>query len=164
VPGVRILDGGLSAWSASGYRQATGAARPRPASDIGLGPGHLPTLTADQAADIARTGTLLDARAAERYRGEVEPIDPRAGHIPAAVSAPTSANLDGDRFRGTSELRERFAGLRGPVGAYCGSGVTAAHEIAALAIVGIEAALYPGSWSEWSADPARPVETGEAPA
>ena len=162
VPGVRILDGGLGGWISAGYQQATGTAQPRTAGDIGLRPGQLPTLTADEAAELARAGTLLDARAAERYRGEVEPIDPRAGHIPGAVSAPTTANLDGDRFHGTAELRERFAGLRGPVGVYCGSGVTAAHEIAALAIAGIDAALYPGSWSQWAADPDRPAETGDA--
>ena len=162
VPGVRILDGGLGAWSGAGYQLATGTARPRPAGDISLEPGQLPTLTADEAAALARTGTLLDARAGERFRGEVEPIDPRAGHIPGAVSAPTAANLDGERFRAPAELRDRFAGLRGPVGVYCGSGVTAAHEVAALAIAGIDAALYPGSWSEWSSDPDRPAETGAA--
>ena len=158
---VRILDGGLGAWAAAGYGQATGDARPRPASDIVLTGGHLPTLTADEAAAWPETGLLLDARAGERYRGEVEPVDPRAGHIPGAVSAPTTENLAGGSFRSTAELRERFSGLgSGPVGVYCGSGVTAAHEIAALAIAGIDAALYPGSWSAWSADPARPAETG----
>ena len=161
VASVRILDGGLGAWAAAGYGQATGAARPRPGSDIVLSGGHLPTLTADEAAALPAIGALLDARAGERYRGEVEPIDPRAGHIPGAVSAPTVENLAGSAFRSTAELRERFGGLgAGPVGVYCGSGVTAAHEIAALAIAGIDAALYPGSWSAWSADPSRPIETG----
>jgi thiosulfate/3-mercaptopyruvate sulfurtransferase len=108
---------------------------------------------------------LLDARAGERYRGEVEPVDPRAGHVPGAVSSPTAENLDTDgRFRTAAVLSERFAALGvGPgttVGVYCGSGVTAAHEVAALAEAGIEAALWPGSWSQWSADPARPVATG----
>jgi thiosulfate/3-mercaptopyruvate sulfurtransferase len=161
VPDVRILDGGLGAWAAAGYDQATGEARSRPASDIVLEGGHLPTLTADEAAALPATGLLLDARAGERYRGEVEPIDPRAGHIPGAVSAPTTENLAGGVFRSSAELRGRFeARGTGPVGVYCGSGVTAAHEIAALAIVGIDAALFPGSWSAWSADPDRPVETG----
>ncbi|WP_229070450.1 sulfurtransferase [Actinoplanes sp. DH11] len=165
VTDVRILDGGLAAWQAAGYAQATGDARPRPAGDVVLTGGHLPTLTADEAAALSRTGTLLDARAAERYRGDVEPVDPRAGHIPGAVSAPTAANLqDGvPLFRTAEQLRERFAGLTGPVGVYCGSGVTAAHEIAALAVAGIDAALYPGSWSAWSADPDRPVATGDQP-
>jgi thiosulfate/3-mercaptopyruvate sulfurtransferase len=162
VPGVRILDGGLAGWLAAGHAQVDGVARPQPASDINLEPGHLPTLTADEAAALPATGTLLDARAAERYRGEVEPVDPRAGHIPGAVSAPTSENLRRGvpLFKPAAELRARFADLSttGPVGVYCGSGVTAAHEIAALAVAGIDAALYPGSWSAWSSDPDRPVE------
>ncbi|GLY98490.1 rhodanese-like domain-containing protein [Actinoplanes sp. NBRC 103695] len=157
VTGVRILDGGLGAWRAAGHAEATGEARPRPESTIVLDGGHLPTLTADEAAALPATGTLLDARAAERYRGEVEPIDPRAGHIPGAVSAPTAENLRDGRFRTEAELRDRFAAVTGPVGVYCGSGVTAAHEIATLAIAGIDAALYPGSWSAWSSDPDRPV-------
>ena len=108
---------------------------------------------------------LLDARAGERYRGEVEPIDPRAGHIPGAISAPATENLtDGvPYFKTAAALQERFALREGPVGVYCGSGVTAAHEIAALAVAGIDAALYPGSWSAWSADPDRPISTGEQP-
>jgi thiosulfate/3-mercaptopyruvate sulfurtransferase len=160
VPNVRILDGGLAAWQAAGYGQATGDARPQPPSDIVLDGGHLPTLTADDAAALPATGVLLDARAGERFRGEVEPIDPRAGHIPGAQSAPTTENLRSGvpYFRPTGELRERFADLGPEVGVYCGSGVTAAHEIAALAIAGVDAALYPGSWSAWSADPDRPVE------
>ncbi|MBL7491071.1 sulfurtransferase, partial [Frankia sp. AgW1.1] len=96
----------------------------------------------------------------------VEPVDPKAGHIPGARGAPTGANLDeAGRFLPPRVLRARFAALgvgegTGVVGVYCGSGVTAAHEIAALAVAGIDAALYPGSWSEWSADPTRPVATG----
>jgi thiosulfate/3-mercaptopyruvate sulfurtransferase len=163
---VLILDGGLAAWQAAGHAVATGSARRRQPSDIVLDGGHLPTLTADEAAALPGRGTLLDARAAERYRGEVEPIDPKAGHIPGAVSAPTTGNLrEGvPLFKAADELRERFSGVSGPVGVYCGSGVTAAHEIAALAIAGIDAALYPGSWSAWSSDPARPVATGPSPA
>ncbi|WP_438873091.1 sulfurtransferase [Paractinoplanes toevensis] len=165
VPDVRILDGGLTAWRTEGYGVGQGEARPRPASDIVLDGGHLPVLSADEAATLPATGTLLDARAGERYRGEVEPIDPRAGHIPGAISAPTTGNLRAGvpLFKSADELRERFAGVRGQVGVYCGSGVTAAHEIAALAVAGIDAALYPGSWSAWSADPDRPVATGETP-
>ncbi len=129
----------------------------------------MPVLDADGAAALARSGVLLDARAAERYRGEVEPVDPVAGHIPGAVSAPTSENVDADgRWRTGDELRARFAALgavRGgpPVGAYCGSGITAAHEVLALGLVGIDAALYPGSWSEWVTDPSRPVALGPRP-
>jgi thiosulfate/3-mercaptopyruvate sulfurtransferase len=111
---------------------------------------------------------LLDARAAERYRGEVEPIDPRAGHVPGAVSAPTTANLEPDgTFLRMTELVDRFVtlgvGPRTTVGVYCGSGVNAAHEVAALAAAGIEAALWPGSWSQWAADPSRPASTGRQP-
>ncbi|BCY11832.1 hypothetical protein L3i22_069200 [Actinoplanes sp. L3-i22] len=165
VADVRLLDGGLAAWRAAGYAEASGSARPRAAGDVVLDGGHLPVLTADEAAALPRTGTLLDARAGERYRGEVEPIDPRAGHIPGAVSRPTGENLQSGipYFKTADELRERFADVRGTVGVYCGSGVTAAHQIAALAVAGIDAALYPGSWSAWSADPARPVATGDRP-
>nr|WP_239144008.1 sulfurtransferase [Actinoplanes philippinensis] len=165
VTGVRILDGGLAAWRASGYAEATGSATPRRPGDVVLTAGHLPTLTADEAAALPGAGTLLDARAGERYRGEIEPIDPRAGHIPGAISRPTGGNLqDGvPCFKTADQLRERFAGVTGPVGVYCGSGVTAAHQIAALATLGVDAALYPGSWSAWSSDPDRPVATGEQP-
>jgi len=168
VPDVRLLDGGLDAWVAAGGPLETGDVTPAQ-GDVVLRPGGLPTLDADAAAALAAgDGTLLDARAAERYRGEVEPIDPRAGHIPGAVSAPTSENLGPDgRFRTADALRERFAalGLGGDVrvGVYCGSGVTAAHEVAALASVGVEAALYPGSWSQWSSDDARPAAVGPEP-
>ena len=110
-------------------------------------------------------GVLLDARAGERYRGETEPIDPKAGHIPGAASAPTTENLAPDgRFLDPGALRERFSSLGvgdGPTGVYCGSGVTAAHEIAALAIAGFDAALYAGSWSQWSNHDELPVATGK---
>ncbi|MGV8965692.1 MAG: sulfurtransferase [Cellulomonas sp.] len=173
VPDVRLLDGGLPAWVAAGGDVATGTVNPGPGNppgDVTLTPGALPTLDADQAAALASGGTpgvLLDARAGERYRGEVEPIDRRAGHVRGAVSAPTSANLDdAGRFLPDDLLRARFAALGagpGPVGVYCGSGVTAAHEVAALASIGVVAALYPGSWSAWSADPARDVVVGPDP-
>ena len=162
---VRLLDGGLTAWRDSGMRLSTGDTPVRPGS-VTLRAGSLPTATID---DVAALGSdhsktvLVDARAAERYRGEVEPIDPRAGHIPGAISIPTSENIDeSGRFRAASELRERFAqaGVTDgtPVVAYCGSGVNAAHEIAALEIAGLSGTLFPGSWSQWSADPARPAE------
>ena len=167
VADVRVLDGGLGAWEAAGYEVGSESEpihEPTP-GDIVLRPGHLPTLDTDAAASLARTGLLLDARAAERYRGEVEPIDPRAGHIPGAISAPTGENLAANAvFRSVEELRARFAafgaGDADTVGVYCGSGVTAAHQILALTVAGIDAALYPGSWSQWSGDPERPVATG----
>ena len=175
VPDVRLLDGGLDAWAAAGGALETGDVTPEP-GDVVVVPGALPTLDADAAAVLAasRGGdgvvprVLLDARAAERYRGEVEPVDPRAGHVPGAVSAPTSGNLAADgRFAPADALRRRFTELGAldgrPVGVYCGSGVTAAHEVAALATLGVEAALYPGSWSQWSADPGRSVAVGPEP-
>jgi thiosulfate/3-mercaptopyruvate sulfurtransferase len=164
-PAVRVLDGGFRAWTAGGYPVEPGAVRPGPPGDFTARPGQLPLLDADAAAGLARTGLLLDARAGERYRGESEPVDPVAGHIPGAVSAPTSENVNPDgTFRSAAELTARFRGLGAtgerPVAAYCGSGVTAAHEVLALTLAGIPAALYAGSWSEWITDPTRPVATG----
>jgi thiosulfate/3-mercaptopyruvate sulfurtransferase len=168
VADVRILDGALAAWQGAGLRLEAGDPDPAPTGDITLAPGHLPVLDADEAAALARKGLLLDARAAERYRGETEPVDARAGHVPGAVSAPTGGNLaSAGTFLQPAELHARFTELGAvqdvPVGVYCGSGVTAAHQIAALAIAGIDAALFPGSWSAWSADPARPAATGPNP-
>jgi thiosulfate/3-mercaptopyruvate sulfurtransferase len=162
---VRLLDGGLDAWVREGGSVETGDVVPEP-GDVTLPGGGMPVLSMDDAAALPGSGgVLLDARAGERYRGEVEPIDPRAGHVPGARSAPTTENLAPDgTFRPATELRERFAAFGvqpgGTVGVYCGSGVTAAHEVAALAATGIEAALWPGSWSQWSNDPDRPVAAG----
>lgn len=166
VRDVRLLDGGLRAWLESGRDLRTGDETSPRSGTVTLRPGNLPTLDSDDVA--AFRGTLLDARAGERYRGETEPIDPRAGHIPGAVSAPTSDNLDATgRFLDPEELRTRFAALgvdpAAPTAVYCGSGITAAHEVASLAIAGVEAALYPGSWSQWSSDPDRPAATGPQP-
>ncbi|GGU14456.1 sulfurtransferase [Nocardioides albus] len=152
VADVRLLDGALGAWTAAGHPLVTDEVVPTPGT-VTLTPGHLPVLPFEQVG--AFEGLLLDARAAERYRGEVEPVDPKAGHIPGAVSAPTVDNLGPDgRFLAAKELRDRFAELGveadSPTATYCGSGVTAAHQIAALAIAGYDAALYPGSWSQWS--------------
>ena len=165
---VRLLDGGLDAWVAAGGELESGNVVPD-AGDVTLSGDGMPVLSIDEAALLpASGGVLLDARAGERYRGEVEPIDPRAGHVPGAVSAPTTENLEGGRFRPAAELAERFAALGAvpetTVGVYCGSGVTAAHEVAALAHAGIEAALWPGSWSQWSNAPERPAATGPLPA
>nr|WP_245867187.1 sulfurtransferase [Serinibacter salmoneus] len=172
---VSILDGGLRAWVAAGEHLEEGAVRPRP-GDITLedpaAGAHLAVVDADGAAALAASadGVLLDARAGERFRGEVEPVDPRAGHIPGAVSAPTTENLTGDGHL-RADLRDRFAALgvvaqahdaAAEVAVYCGSGVTASHTVAVLASLGIDAALYPGSFSQWSNDPDREVAAGPA--
>ncbi|MFG2339619.1 sulfurtransferase [Streptomyces yangpuensis] len=166
-PNVRVLDGGLAAWTAAGGELT--AERVIPVEgDFKPTPGALGLLDADAAALRAREGVLLDARAGERYRGEVEPIDPVGGHIPGALSAPTTENVGPDgRFLPADVLRARFEALGAsegaPVGVYCGSGVSGAHEVLALQVAGIESDLYAGSWSHWCADPARPVATGPDP-
>ena len=165
VVDVRVLDGGIGAWVGAGLPLTTDMPASAP-GDVVVRPGGMPTVDADGAAALPGAGgVLLDARAEPRYHGSVEPVDPVAGHIPGARSAPSSGNVDGaGRFLEPERLRERFSalGVRGDraVGAYCGSGVTAAQEILALEIAGIPAALYPGSWSEWVADGDRPVATG----
>lgn len=163
---VRVLDGGLAAWRAAGGELTTEVPAEQAGSFTAV-PGGLPMLTADEAAELAKSGVLLDARAPERFAGEVEPIDPVAGHIPGAVNAPTAGNVDeSGRFLPAERLRERFAALgvdeNVQVGTYCGSGVTAAHEALALRVAGIDAPVYVGSWSEWITDPNRPVATGGA--
>ena len=168
---VRLLDGGWAAWVAAGAEVATGGAD-APYADSDPVSDHpfladvarLPVLDADSAAALARSGVLLDARAPARYAGDVEPVDAVAGHIPGALNAPTSMALDpSGRFLGPDELRRRYADLAvapgAAVGVYCGSGVTATHTVLALHCVGVEAALYPGSWSEWITDPSRPIAT-----
>ncbi|WP_406128959.1 sulfurtransferase [Streptomyces canus] len=165
---VTLLDGALGAWRAAGLPLESGLATDPSPGDVVLRAGALPVLDAKEAAELPLSGLLLDARAGERYRGEVEPVDPRAGHIPGAVSAPTGENLAaGGTFLPAEELRKRFeelgAGTADRIGVYCGSGVTAAHQIAALEIAGFEAALFPGSWSAWSADPDRPATKGSRP-
>jgi thiosulfate/3-mercaptopyruvate sulfurtransferase len=162
---VRVLDGGLAAWIAFGGGLDTAAPAPARGS-VSLAYGSLPTLDADAAAALAHDGVLLDARAGERFRGEVEPIDPRAGHIPGAVSAPTAGTIAADgRMLGREELADRFAELgvtaATAAGVYCGSGVTAAHVALAMEAAGLPVpALYPGSFSAWSNDPDRPVAVG----
>jgi thiosulfate/3-mercaptopyruvate sulfurtransferase len=164
---VRVLDGGFRAWQAAGL-PVTMAQPPTPAGDFTAHPGGLPVLDAVGAAALAASGVLLDVRAAERYRGETEPVDPVAGHIPGALNAPAAGNFAADgTFRSPAELRHRFVALGAAgdreVGAYCGSGVTAAQAVLALALAGIPASMYLGSWSNWVADPARPVATGPDP-
>ncbi|BBE23261.1 sulfurtransferase [Arthrobacter sp. MN05-02] len=162
-PSVCLLDGGLTAWRAAGFDVEGGEER-HCVGSVRLSAGHMPVVSIPDLLEPADRGLLLDARAGERYRGESEPVDPQAGHIPGAVSAPTVDNLRNDRrFRPPEELRRRFGALgadRGPVAVYCGSGITAAHEIAALDIAGIDASLFPGSWSQWSTTAGLPVATG----
>ncbi len=168
---VAVLDGGFLAWAAAGLPVTTDVPSPDPGDFTAGVAGGMPVLDDDGAARLARSGFLLDARAAERYRGEVEPVDPAAGHIPGAISAPATGNVRPDGvFLRPEELARRFAGLGLPVaasapriGAYCGSGVTAAQEVLALELAGLPAALYVGSWSAWSSDPGRPVATGPEP-
>lgn len=164
---VRILDGGLSAWRSGGHSLDTGQVSPQPGNltvlQNDLYAGSRPTLTAQQCS--AGNVTLLDARAPERFRGDVEPVDPVAGHIPGAKNLPSGALLaDDGTFAGNDALAQLLSGLDtdGPLGVYCGSGVTAAITVAALAALGHEVALFPGSWSEWSSDPSRPVGRGPA--
>jgi len=164
VRDVRVLDGGLAAWQAAGGEVTTDV----PAdgdSAFTATPGHIAMLDADGAAEVAASGVLLDARAPERFAGNVEPMDPVAGHIPGAVNAPTTANVDATgHFLPAADLRTRFTDLgadkASDVAVYCGSGVTAAHEALALELAGIPATVYIGSWSEWITDPTRPVATG----
>ncbi|PXY19554.1 sulfurtransferase [Prauserella muralis] len=164
-----VLDGGFAAWQAEGRPVTTGPLAP-PEGDIEVRPGGMPVLGADEAAALARRGVLLDARAPQRYTGEAEPVDPRPGHVPGAVNAPFAGHTGQDgRWRGPGELARHFAdlGVRDdvPVGAYCGSGITASSIVLALELAGRAepAALYAGSWSHWSADPARPAATGPEP-
>ncbi|WP_029149952.1 sulfurtransferase [Microbacterium indicum] len=167
IADVRILDGALRGWISAGHDVETGESSPEP-GDVTLGRGGLAVVDIDGAARVAADGVLLDVRAAERYRGETEPIDPRAGHVPGAVSLPTvdSTTPDG-RFLPADELRERFAAAGvtegAPVAVYCGSGVTASHAFAALTLAGYAPILFPGSWSQWSNHPELPVATGPTP-
>ena len=164
---VRVLDGAFAEWTAQGNDVETGEFTVEPGTAT-LSYGHLPLLDIDAASAFPVTGVLLDARAPERYRGETEPLDPRAGHIPGALNAPSTGNVDQQgRFLPADQLRERYAeiGVRddAPVAAYCGSGITAAHNALALTLAGFEPAVYPGSWSQWSNHPDRPVALGAEP-
>jgi len=165
IDDVRILDGGLDAWRSTGGSVSTDPVEPSPGNATvthdDLYNGALPTLTAQQVGEV----DLLDARAPERFRGEVEPIDPVAGHIPGAANLPSGAVLNAD---GTFLSHDAIARLLADrnvddtrIGAYCGSGVTAAITVAALAAAGYRAALFPGSWSQWSSDSDNPVARGD---
>ena len=162
---VAVLDGGKAAWRAAGLAQTDAAATPHAQPPYPAGGKSLPTIGSDELLAHLGQTTLLDARAAERYRGDVEPLDPVAGHIPGAISRPFKDNLLPDgRFKPAAQLRAEFAALTtggNGVVHQCGSGVTACHNLLAMAHAGLEpGTLYPGSWSEWCSDPARPVARG----
>ena len=165
----QVLDGGLQAWVAAGGELETN--EPQPAR------GHFSVKSMRRSLlhkhDVermrkAKDVLLLDARAAERYRGDVEPVDARPGHIPGAKNAPWSANLVDGRFKSPKELRAQYKKLgvtaKTQVVAYCGSGVTACHDLIAMELAGIPAKrvhLYEGSWSDWARDPFRPATIGD---
>lgn len=163
---VAVLDGGIARWTAEGRPLSTEVPRVVPAAFSGrLWPGFV----IDKAGLVAahRRRLVLDARAAERYRGETEPIDPRAGHVPGARSAPWTGNVTSDPvpvFLPPAALRRRYEALGAareePV-VYCGSGVNACHDLLALHLSGLRGTLYAGSWSEWSSDPSLPLATGD---
>jgi thiosulfate/3-mercaptopyruvate sulfurtransferase len=157
---VVVLDGGYSAWIAAGQPVTADvpAIDSRSYPPVGAWTG---TVTADDVAEsVAAGGTVIDARAAERYRGETEPIDPRAGHIPGARNLPHLDNLAADgTHRSPTELTDRFDNVGDEPIVYCGSGVTACHDLLAMEIAGVTGGrLYPGSWSEWSSAAERPVD------
>jgi thiosulfate/3-mercaptopyruvate sulfurtransferase len=160
---VRVLDGGYGAWIATGRLSsnhvATHAAL---AGDVVLTSGGMPTIDAEEAAALATQSRLLDARPRAAYAGD--PAKPGTGHIPGAIHAAAGDNIADGKFKSNDELRARFSSLGADgsmkIGVYCGSGNAAAHAVAAMGAVGLEAALYVGSWSAWSADPSRPVATG----
>ncbi|WP_123519124.1 sulfurtransferase [Frigoribacterium sp. PhB24] len=167
VTDVRLLDGGLAAWAEAGLPLERGDSAVVP-GDVTLSDTPWPVIDADAAAAWPSTGVLVDGRAAERYRGDVEPVDPRADHVPGAVNLPTSGNLDSTgRFADAAVLRSRFeeAGVTPatPVALYCGSGITATHNALAATIAGFDPVLFAGSWSAWSNDASRPVATGDRP-
>jgi thiosulfate/3-mercaptopyruvate sulfurtransferase len=163
---VAVLDGGIVKWTAE--RRPVSVETPPVAAarfEARLRPGFVLTKADMLGRDAARP--VLDARAPDRYRGESEPVDPRAGHIPGARSAPFAGNLTAGPqpvLLAPPDLRKRYAELGAEAAApivYCGSGVTACHDLLALKLAGLEGSLYAGSWSEWSSDPSLPIETGK---
>ncbi|KNY04124.1 sulfurtransferase [Microbacterium sp. GCS4] len=164
---VRVLEGGIRAWRDAGLEVATDDVTPVE-GDVVLDGIGADALTIDEAAAFPASGVLLDVRAPERYRGEVEPLDPQAGHIPGAVNLPTVLHFDSaGRILDHDTVRATFAqaGVTegAAVAAYCGSGVTAAHTALVLDEIGIAAKVFPGSWSQWSNTPGRPVAVGDQP-
>jgi thiosulfate/3-mercaptopyruvate sulfurtransferase len=168
---VRVLDGGFAAWlEVAGRPTATGDERTEEPGSITVRPGAMPVVEVDAATELAESGALIDARAAARYRGEIEPLDPVAGHIPGSLNLPITDLLTADgRFRSAAELHAAFAAIgvladrSTPVAGSCGSGITACQLILAAEVAGLELALYPGSYSQWCAL-GRPVAVGTEPA
>ena len=162
---VRVLDGGYRAWVEAGLPVDDGDDRPEPGT-VTLHERTAGVASIDDAAAWSGHGVLIDVRAPERFRGESEPMDPIAGHIPGAVNLPSLVHLDDGRFKDAAAIRAAFAEVGATPGvavaAYCGSGVTAAHTALAGALAGIDITVYPGSWSQWSNTPGRPVATGPA--
>lgn len=163
-PAVQVLDGGIGAWQAAGLTVEPGSVQPA-AGDFDAVPGGRRLIDADAAARLTHEGRLLDGRPARRFQGLDETVDPVAGHIPGAVSAPALENVGPDGgFLATAELRAKLEPVVGDageqVGTYCGSGIQAAHLALALAATGLveDAAVYAGSWSDWITDPAHDVE------
>lgn len=164
---VRVLDGGIRAWRAEGFDIATDDVSPEP-GDVVLDPIGDDALSIDEAAAFPASGVLIDARAADRYRGDSEPFDPVGGHIPGARNLPEPVHFDADgKILDRETILATFAEVGvtpgTPVAAYCGSGVTAAHTALVLHEAGIEAKVFPGSWSQWSNTPGRPVAVGDQP-
>jgi thiosulfate/3-mercaptopyruvate sulfurtransferase len=169
--GGRVLDGGIQAWTAAGHPLETAVRARRPAPPLALAPRPAMVVDKTRVAGLARSPSalVLDARAAERFEGKVETVDARPGHVPGARNAPFAENLvaPGGVFRTADELRGRYAALGASsaqtVVAYCGSGVTACHDLLALSLIGRDdALLYEGSWSDWAGDPALPAALGPA--
>ncbi len=166
---VAVLDGGFAAWRHAGQEVEAGPATPRARGGFAAGSSLVATADAAAVSDASRTGArlIVDARAPDRFRGENETMDPVGGHIPGARNRPFALNMANGRLKSADALREEFAAvLEGrPAGetiAQCGSGVTACHNLLAMEVAGMPgAALYPGSWSEWSAQPGAAVATGE---
>jgi thiosulfate/3-mercaptopyruvate sulfurtransferase len=160
---TRLLDGGLDAWTAAGHQTADQPIHPAGSGDFTVIPGNMPVIDADEAAGIARNGALLDARGKTAYEGD--PDKPASGHIPGAICAGAKDALGNDGcFKPTEDLNALYAGHGAngsqPVGVYCGSGNAASFELAGMYAAGLEAPLYVGSWSAWSADPDRTVAQG----
>lgn len=173
---VSVLDGGYAAWVNAGLPVTRDEPRIDPVPPRALrvdasrlvDRGHVAEALANRRQPGARRALVMDARAPDRYRGEVEPVDKRAGHIPGAVNAPFSGNLKDGRFRSAEELRAIYqrlgAGRASEIIASCGSGVTACHTLLALELAGLrDAKLYVGSWSDWSSQPDAPIATGDDP-